>query len=264
MFLTVEYAAMMNTRALEPISRNLTMLLNIGRFLSPALSVLSGLFPQQNQNPTVALIVGILTAILTYFLTTWWAEWVGRISAIALGGPTDQIARVRQISDTQGRWMTASQVILVIAGILGVIGLLIVGLGSGLGFILILIAILLGLVIWAGYMVIGWYKTWVADATTWVETQRVTYDFESLTKTLQNWYMASLVLSGISALVVVFSSLQALPILGTSGLISILLSLVSGVFGCIGLWYWREFFGTFTAHATATPAPNTATNPASL
>jgi hypothetical protein len=254
----------MNPRALEPISRTLVALLNISRFLSPALSVLNGLFPQQNQNPAVAFVVGILTAILSYFLTTWWAEWVSRASAIALGGPTDQTARVRQLSDTQGRWMTASQVLLVITGVLGVIGLMIAGLSSGLGFLLVVLAIILGLIFWAAYVSIGWYKSWVADATTWVETRRITYAFESLAKTLQNWYMAGLVLSGISALVLVFTILPALPLLGMTGLISLLISLVSIGLGVVILWYWREFFGTFTAHATATPAPITATNPAGL
>jgi hypothetical protein len=125
-----------------------------------------------------------------------------------------------------------------------------------LGFLLIVLAIILGLIVWAAYVSIGWYKSWVADATTWVETRRITYAFESLAKTLQNWYMASLVLSGIGALVLVFTILPALPLLGMTGLISGL--------GVVILWYWREFFGAFTAHATATPPPSTATNPAGL
>ena len=268
------------------------MWLNISRFVLPALSLLNIFFSPSDRN-SVGIILGrIVSTIFGYILTTWWMEWVSCISSIPIEGHTDQTARVRQISDTLGRWLRAFQVILAIFGILiiavrqisdtlgrwlrafqvilAIFGILIIaflllkGLTTGMGLPIVVFYIFLEIIFWAGYAVMGWYKAWITDATLWAETRRVTYAFGALSKTLRSWYMVALICNVIIFSYLIFISLSALPMPSEARTTIFLTALGGLVLSTATGWYWREFFGAFTAHATATPAPNTPTSPASL
>ncbi len=160
--------------------------------------------------------------------------------------------------------MRAFQVIIAIFGVLLVVILLIRGLTTGIELPMVVFYVIIEIVFWVGYAVMGWYKAWITDATLWTEMRRVTYAFGALSKTLRNWYMVALVCNVIMFLYLMFISLSALPMPSEARTAIFLTALGGLVLNTATGWYWREFFGAFTAHATATPAANTTTNPASL
>ncbi len=199
--------------------------------------------------------------IIGYFLQTWMMEWVGCISRVALENRPNQAARIRQLADALRRWALFYWIVLVIGLIAGVVFTRINS--SGRGFLFILVPGF-GLGAWLAYVVIEYWRRWIADSTAWVESQHASSTLAPLGKTLRNWFMALLIFYVIDAVRNVVSPPASSTLSGTTGFVALILSLIGSVLSVAVTWYWREFFGAFTAHATATPAPSTSTNPASL
>ncbi len=229
--------------ALESSAQKLTSFLGVYRFVGPLLSILSGLVVVAGQNPVSAFVTGAITAVITYFLNTWSAEWVARSGQAVLQGQTDGTGRTRALCDTLNRWNTASQWLLVVGGGLGVLGLLIAGLAGAVWLILVALPLIPVLIL--SYLVIGWWKKWLEDATARAERGNAPHTIVTLSDTLSRWYLLGVVLGGISLLSVFF-----LP--GQNGF-GLVISLVSAALGLTLTWFWREFFMAFTARALVVP-----------
>jgi hypothetical protein len=231
--------------SLESSAKKLTAFLGVYRFVGPLLSLLSGFAVTAGQSPASSFVSGAITAVVLYFLNTWSAEWVARSSRAVLQGQTDNSGRPRALCDTLNRWNTASQWLLIVGGGLGVLGLLIAGLAGGSWFVFIALALIPALIL--SYLVIGWWKKWLEDATARVERGDAPYTIVTLSDSLSRWYLFAIVAGVVSLLFAFF-----LP--GQTGF-SLVISLVSGALGLTLTWFWREFFTAFTARALmAAPA----------